>query len=68
MDRIKGIAVNLIILLGIAGLLFVTSSCTIYLGDSKHKVEYEYECHDGCNPNADVEIPPAIAKQLKLKF
>ena len=44
------------------------SGCTVYLGDSKHKVEYEYQCHDGCNPNIDAAIPPAIAKQLKLKF
>ena len=44
------------------------TGCTVYLGDSKHKVEYEYECHDGCNPNVDAAIPPAIAKQLKLKF
>lgn len=48
-------------------ILFLTG-CTVYLGDSKHKVEYEYECHDGCNPNVDAAIPPAIAKQLKLKF
>ena len=56
-----------LILVAMFAILFLTG-CTVYLGDSKHKVEFEYECHDGCNPNVDAAIPPAIAKQLKLKF